>query len=542
MSKRIISFFLVVTMVMSLFGFSLSVHASGTSSYDSATGMITFNLSGVLATAESATVEVYLGNETIPLAGQEFPASGGNVAGQIGVGVLPAGTEYVIRYGPSATGGSVDVPGEVAPAEAAVTFSAGANGTISAAVGVTPITTGSMQPVGTEVTFTAVPNTGYRVASWTVGGAPVTGVTAATIVRTVAASGLNVSVAFEPVPVVTVIPTDVIVTRLSGNLRPNTGVQFSAEVWPAGASQDVIWEVSNNFGANINISNGYIVIPASAPNGGSITVRATAMGYPNVSGILTVNVTTSGTVVDDSGGGGRIGGILRPGITFDIDTGVKVEPTPPPTREDDEPNWGFSDMTEAYLLYDDVPKYVEGSEWWAHEPITVVSHFGLMHGRAWRIFAPQGNMTRAEFVQVLANMEKVNLASFAGGTAAFNDIDGHWSYPAVQWAQSVGITSGVGDGRFAPNANVTRQEMARLLNNYIAFRNIALARNAATPAFTDAGAISDWATDDVAAIQATGLMRGYPDGSFAPARPTTRAEVAQIFTNFLTATGQYTGR
>ena len=74
--------------------------------------------------------------------------------------------------------------------------------------------------------------------------------------------------------------------------------------------------------------------------------------------------------------------------------------------------------------------------------------------------------------------------------------------------------------------------MAVMLNNYIVSRDITVPQDA-TRLFTDQDDISDWAIEGVSAIQAAGLITGYPDGSFNPQGTATRAEVATIFARFL---------
>ena len=74
--------------------------------------------------------------------------------------------------------------------------------------------------------------------------------------------------------------------------------------------------------------------------------------------------------------------------------------------------------------------------------------------------------------------------------------------------------------------------MAVMLHNYIVFRGIELP-NGATGIFTDQAEISYWAIEGVLAIQAAGIITGYPDGSFQPQGTATRAEVATIFARFL---------
>ena len=73
---------------------------------------------------------------------------------------------------------------------------------------------------------------------------------------------------------------------------------------------------------------------------------------------------------------------------------------------------------------------------------------------------------------------------------------------------------------------------AVMLNRYIVSRGIELPQGE-TSIYTDQDTISAWAIDGVLAIQAAGIITGYPDGSFAPQGTATRAEVATIFARFL---------
>ena len=72
-------------------------------------------------------------------------------------------------------------------------------------------------------------------------------------------------------------------------------------------------------------------------------------------------------------------------------------------------------------------------------------------------------MTRAMLVTVLWR--------YAGrpeaGKNPFTDVPaGQWYTEAVTWAAENGVVSGVGNGRFAPNGNITREQMASILFRY----------------------------------------------------------------------------
>ena len=148
-------------------------------------------------------------------------------------------------------------------------------------------------------------------------------------------------------------------------------------------------------------------------------------------------------------------------------------------------------------------------------------------------FNPQGNMTRAMFVQVLANLEGVDVEAYSGQTQTFGDVSQTaWYFGAVEWAAQHELTQGVGGGNFAPDRPITREELVVLLSNFAAHRDINFPQGE-TSSFSDLQYISPWAIYEVMAIQSAEIILGHPDGRFAPRDNATRAEAAAIFSRFL---------
>jgi len=177
---------------------------------------------------------------------------------------------------------------------------------------------------------------------------------------------------------------------------------------------------------------------------------------------------------------------------------------------------------------------------WAFSFIQSVAANNLFQGVGEGRFAPSYSMTRAMFVQVLANFEDVDLAEFQSTQAnaanpTFADVHpAAWYFAAVEWAAGQGLVSGVGNGNFAPSDPITREQMVVLINLLLEARGVELATTE-TNAFVDHADISYWAVGAVNAIQAAGLITGHPDGRFAPRDTATRAEVAVVFSNLLEA-------
>jgi len=170
---------------------------------------------------------------------------------------------------------------------------------------------------------------------------------------------------------------------------------------------------------------------------------------------------------------------------------------------------------------------------WFRQYVDTVTSAGLFQGTAPGIFSPNSTMTRAMFAQVMANLEGVNLASYAGVTPSFVDVSPNsWYFTAVEWAARMGIVTGFDGGNFAPNAPVTREQIAVMIYRYINIAGISLPHGI-MPVFTDQGSVSSWAVDAVNAMQAASIITGRPDGRFDPQATATRAEVAAIFARLL---------
>ncbi|GAA3407537.1 hypothetical protein GCM10020370_39290 [Paenibacillus hodogayensis] len=175
---------------------------------------------------------------------------------------------------------------------------------------------------------------------------------------------------------------------------------------------------------------------------------------------------------------------------------------------------------------------VASNQWYA-EAVDFVTARRLFSGVSDGKFAPNIEMTRAMFAMVIANMEGADLSGYK--TSEFKDVDmDAWYGKATAWAADKNIVSGVGNGRFDPDAQITREQMAVMINNYIKYKGIQLA-STNRPAFTDASTVSSWAKDAVTQIQGNGIISGVGENTFAPKANADRASVATIFTNFIKA-------
>ena len=117
--------------------------------------------------------------------------------------------------------------------------------------------------------------------------------------------------------------------------------------------------------------------------------------------------------------------------------------------------------TKVWPCFSDV---VKGC--WFEEPVHFVYEMDYFSGVGDGRFDPQGPMTRAMFVQVLANMSS-NYAPEEYTESSFEDVDeGSWYFKAVEWAKDMGLVTGVSESSFAPMSPITREQAARILLTY----------------------------------------------------------------------------
>ena len=153
---------------------------------------------------------------------------------------------------------------------------------------------------------------------------------------------------------------------------------------------------------------------------------------------------------------------------------------------------------------------------WAEEAVNSLFDAGIVSGRGDKKFAPADFVTRAEFVKLLCGVIDIPEAF-----SEFSDVsDTDWFAPYVRRAAAAGIIFG-SDGKFNPNNNITRQDMAVIIA-----RALKLEAKGDLQ-FIDSADISAYAQNGVAALAENKIMQG-ADGCFAPKRNATRAEAAMV--------------
>lgn len=188
----------------------------------------------------------------------------------------------------------------------------------------------------------------------------------------------------------------------------------------------------------------------------------------------------------------------------------------------------YTGVTLSTIPFADVP----ASQWY-YNYVVYVYEKGLFNGTGPTTFEPESSMTRGQLVTVLGRLSGIDTSAYPGN-GGFNDVSGSEYYaPYVQWAASVGLIDGYGDGRYGPNDAVTREQMCVFIKRYADTVGKSLPAKNAAVTFSDSGAIGDWAIADVQALQMAGIIDGIGNNMFSPAGKCTRAQVATILNRYL---------
>ena len=250
------------------------------------------------------------------------------------------------------------------------------------------------------------------------------------------------------------------------------------------------------------------------------------LGYSNVvsldsNGETTSDETSNSFTIEvtreDNQGGSTGGGSTGGGSTTGGNTGGQTD------IGDDETPLGSAPFTDV------------AEDAWYKEAVDYVYANGLMSGTSATTFAPNMLLSRAMIAQVVHNLEDNPAAAEQG---VFTDVAaGAWYANAVDWAAGEEIVSGYGNGKFGPEDNITREQMALILYGYAQYKGYDVSASGELSSFTDGASTSSWAAEAVQWAVGSGLLSGKGGGVLDPQGTATRAEVASILMRFAQKNG-----
>ncbi|MCK9268265.1 MAG: S-layer homology domain-containing protein [Alkaliphilus sp.] len=195
----------------------------------------------------------------------------------------------------------------------------------------------------------------------------------------------------------------------------------------------------------------------------------------------------------------------------------------------------------AFIMVLSLGSFVFGEEsdiadHWAKEEIEYLMSKGVVSGYPDGSFKPDKQITRAEFVKMINYI----FGYSEKGSVSFTDVgEGDWFYDEIGKAVKAGYISGYDDGTMKPNNPITRQEVSKVMGMVFDLNE----SEESAGDFVDADLIGDWAKGYVGILKDKGYISGYPDGTFKPGNPITRAESVKIVVNasglIINAEGEY---
>jgi hypothetical protein len=189
-------------------------------------------------------------------------------------------------------------------------------------------------------------------------------------------------------------------------------------------------------------------------------------------------------------------------------------PTPPPAS-------GAAVATDG--------SFVDLQGHWAKKDVEMMASRNLVNGVDGTHFAPDRQITRAEFAAMLVRSLTLAIgdkAPKAGAPVQFQDVQASdWFAADISAATRWGLINGYDDGTFKPNANVTREDAAVMLQRAVKLTGTDLVYGAKA-IFKDSGTIHSWAQDAVSDMAKARIIEGMDSNNFAPQDQATRAQAA----------------
>ncbi len=322
------------------------------------------------------------------------------------------------------------------------------------------------------------------------------------------------------------------------------------------------------------MTNNSIVAPAAytAENSDSSTINGVAVTADNIAEEITNNNTVTKPRKPSYGGGG----VSRYTVKFETNGGsavkvltvnknaVATEPAAP-TKDGFKFEGWYTDK-ELTTVYDFTAKVTKNftlyAKWteiekepvidepdtavafkdvktddWFYENVKYVVKNKLMNGVSEDKFAPNDTLTRAMLVTILYRLESEPETD----NVSFTDVHPEEYYAnAVSWAKQKGIVNGITETEFAPNSNITREQIATIIHRYADFKgyDVSVSENTNIFSYADAESISDYAVAAMKYAIGSGLIQGKSATTLNPKDNATRAEIAAILQRFIEANKQ----
>lgn len=284
--------------------------------------------------------------------------------------------------------------------------------------------------------------------------------------------------------------------EIGEGIDPGTTFDFLIEV--AGASGRYDAASTNGFDGYVTFTDGRATVQLKG--GETLLIK----GLPDAA-LYTIQETTTGYTVAKAGDTGTLSGGQTATAHFTntkSGSGENPKPNPEPAPE---PGDGGNGGTPALNRRD---------------------HYAYIIGYPDGDVHPQGNITRAEVATIFFRLLRDPVRTqYWSQTNGYSDVPGNkWYNNAISTLSNMGIICGYPDGTFRPDAPITRAELTKIAAGFFSDPRVAATYDGR---FSDVHG-AEWYISYLMTALEEGLIEGYPDGSFRPNRPITRAETCTI--------------
>lgn len=169
---------------------------------------------------------------------------------------------------------------------------------------------------------------------------------------------------------------------------------------------------------------------------------------------------------------------------------------------------------------------------WYYKAVSFIAARDITNGTGGGNFSPDAHLTRGDFLVML--MKAYGIAPDVSPADNFSDAGNTYYTGYLAAAKRLGISAGVGNNLFAPEKEITRQEMFTLLYNALKIiGQLPEGDSGKTLSnFSDSNRVADWAKEALTLLLKAGTVGG-GGGKLNPTGTTTRAEMAQVLFNLL---------
>ncbi|MGO4731512.1 glycosyl hydrolase 53 family protein [Paenibacillus sp. 2KB_22] len=217
-------------------------------------------------------------------------------------------------------------------------------------------------------------------------------------------------------------------------------------------------------------------------------------------------------------------------VVHSISSSGEMKPVTYSKYDDKTKTMAFKPLESgSYVITEvEVPLHDLQNHNWALQEVQNLYGKGIITGMSATRFAPQGELTRAQFLQMIIKGIGDTRQPDPSISTPTDVKEGQWYADSVRLGIEMNIIQGRADGSFGANERISREDMAVMLNRalQVVQREDATHSIPGNMVFVDNDEIAPYAKEAVASMQQLGLLNGMPDGTFAPKETANRAQGA----------------